>query len=131
MLRNSEEGFTLVEMMIALVILTVAILGVAGSTSRMAVQAGNAEVKAQALQAVEDRLARVTMDPRYALLDSIYSGSESSVLDLDGFTRVTDVSTVTVSLPSGKSVSYQKVTVTVDGPYLASEVGRSVVMGAP
>ena len=131
MLKTKEEGFTLVEMMIALVILTVAILGVAGSTSRMSMQAGNAELQAKAIQAVEDRLARVTLDPRYALLDSLYSGSESTVPDLSGYTRVTDVQSVTASLPSGKSVTYQKVTVTVDGPQLSKKVGRTVVLGAP
>lgn len=131
MLAQREEGFTLVEMMIALVILTVAILGVAGSTSRMSVRAAETELRSMAIQAVEDQVALVSMDPRYGKLDSIYSGTESNPAGLDGFSRATDLSTVTVTLPSGKTVSYQKLTVTVSGPRLDESVGRAVVLGAP
>ncbi len=130
MLIQRKEGFTLVEMMIAMVILTVAILGVAGSTSRMSIRAADAEVRAKAIQAVEDQITRVTLDPRYALLDSIYGGTDD-VTDLEDFSRVTTLADVTVTLPSGVSLTYQKLTVAVDGPYLSKAVARTVVLGAP
>ena len=85
--RNDSEGFTLVEMMIAIVVLTLAVLGVAGSTGQMALKASTAEVKSKAVQAVEDRITRVAMDPRYPVLDSIYDGTEASMPDMPGFSR--------------------------------------------
>ena len=53
---KSQRGFTLLELMISLVILTVAILGIAASAGRLSSAAGDAELNALAVQAAEDRM---------------------------------------------------------------------------
>ena len=45
MLTRDQEGFTLVEIVIAILILTVAILGLASSTSQMLQPTGDAEIE--------------------------------------------------------------------------------------
>lgn len=78
MLNHKQAGFTLVEICVALVILSAAVLGLAASTGRMLEPSGNAELEYVALESVQDRLAEMSLDPRYGLLDSIYGGTEEA-----------------------------------------------------
>ena len=128
---NEKGGFTLVELMIAVVILSVAVLGVAGSTGRLSVLASTAELRSKAQQAVDDRIALISLDPRYTLIDSIYEGTDSVVVGMPGFARSTTIDSVTVSLGGGNSITYQRVTVQVTGAGLPGGAARTVVLGAP
>ena len=127
----NRQGFTLVEMIIALLILTVAVLGIGATAGQMARTAGTAEVDALALQAVEDRISSIMLDPRYQWLDSLYAGSESSIVGLDQYTRETDVTRYQLPGSGGRTIDYTRITVTVDGPGSADDVSRSLVLGAP
>ncbi len=69
----------MVEMIVAVVILAVAILGLSSSTSRLARTAVDAEKNALALQAVEDRMSRIRLHPIYQQLDSMFTESEAEV----------------------------------------------------
>ena len=129
-LRDADGGFALIEIMIALVVLAVAILGVAGSTGGIAVRASNAEVRAEALQAVDDQITRVSMDPRYGLIDSLYAGTDS-LPHMPGYRRVTTVDSVEVDLSGDNSATYRRVTVAVQGPGLLNGLARTIVLGAP
>lgn len=129
--RADTGGFALIELMVALVVLAVAILGVAGSTGGMAVRASTAEVRSEALQAVDDQIARISLDPRYTLIDSIYAGTDSLLVGMPGFRRITVIDTVDVDLSDNQSATYRRVTVTVRGPELPAGVARTVVLGAP
>lgn len=124
----SRKGFTLVEVVIALVILSVAVLGLAASASSLATTAAAAEVRAMALYSVSDRLATIELDPRYADLDSVYSATETNVLAVPGYTRTTVVDRVSETSPT---VQYTIVTVTVSGPQLPGPVTGRLVVAAP
>lgn len=128
MLTPDREGFTLVEVIVALVILSVAVLGLAASTSRLTTASSTAELRALSLMSVEDVLARVRLEPRYGSLDSLYSGVETGVLGITGMTRTTDVVHVVQTQPD---LDYTEVAVTVDGPMLLQPVSRRIVIGAP
>lgn len=126
----NRSGFTLVEVVIALVILAAGVLAISSSTARMSRAALSAERNAAALQAVQDRLTRVLVHPGYEELDSLFDGVEDGVGAM-GFTRTTEVKRRNVDLENGEVVDFTEITVTVDGPHLDDSVIRSTVVGAP
>jgi prepilin-type N-terminal cleavage/methylation domain-containing protein len=125
-----RNGFTLVEVTVALVILAVGILGISSSAGRLGQVSSTAEAEAIALQAVQDRIAMVMLHPSYAKLDSIFSKTESNVPS-SGYTRVTDVTRTLTTGAGGKTVDRSSIQVTVTGPGLLSPVSRTQVVGAP
>jgi prepilin-type N-terminal cleavage/methylation domain-containing protein len=125
-----RRGFTLIEMIVAIVILSVGILGLAASTSYMVSAASSAGLRAEALQAVEGQISQIVMDPRYHQLESIYAGEEADLPGLNGITRVTEISH-SKTLLDGRYTDYKVVTVTVDGPGIFEPVSRTVIVGAP
>lgn len=124
-------GFTLVEITIAILILTVAILGVASSTGQMIGPAITAEADFHALQAAESRLAMVSLEPRYTKLDSLFGGTENGIPGLDEFTRKTVVTRTRQSVTGGGTLDYTTIVVTVTGPRLHAPVYRKLVVAAP
>lgn len=121
-------GFTLVEVVVALVILSVAVLGLGASATRLTTTATGAEQRALALQLVEDRIARVRLDPRYGGLDTLYVGTETNVLGA-GSARATAVVHVQQTTPV--PLDYKRISVTVTGPFLQPPISRQIVVAAP
>ncbi len=124
--RQSREGFTLIEIVIAMAILLIVMLTLITLTARSVHVATLSEREQAAMQLVTDRLDEVRTNPNYAGLDSIYAGTETSFATLAGFTRVTTV----VRTTSGGH-NYKKVTVRVTGPGIATAVARTVTVAAP
>ena len=124
-----RNGFTIIEMTIAILILTSAILGIGASASFMMQAASSTGVKSEALQAVSGRISQIVMDPRYIVLDSLYAGTETNLPGLEGFKMVTSI-TQTKKTRGGRTTDYKTVMVTVSGPGLA-DVSRTMIVGAP
>ena len=127
--RPGRSGFTLVEVIVALLLLTTAVLGLAGSATTLATTSATAELRALALQSVEDRLARIRMDPRYGELDSLYAGVESGLFSIPGITRTTTVTHVTQTTPL--VLDYRRIAVSVEGTMLTKPISRQIVIAAP
>jgi len=126
----NRKGFTMVEMIISLVILGVAILGLTSTTARLARVAVEAETKALALQAVEDRLSRVRLHPVYQQLDSLFSESGATIPNLPDFTRSTSLTRIIEpGEREGKYIDFTRITVTVNGPGLVEPISRTVAVG--
>lgn len=118
------------EVMISMVILTVAILALSSSTASLSRIAMEAEKKALALQACEDRIARIQLHPIYQQLDSLYSESGTEVIGLDGYTRNTEITRIISDGESaGKYIDFTRITVRVEGPGLREPVSRTVSIG--
>jgi len=128
---NDRRGFTLVEITVSLLLLAVAILGIGASAASLLRASVNAETEALALQAVEDRISRVLLDPRYSALEQSYIAQETQLPGLEGFTRNTGVVHRLYAGAGGRLVDYREVTVTVEGPRLPRPVTRTVVVAAP
>lgn len=128
----SNRGFSLVELLVAIVLLTVALLGIAASAGRLSGAAAKAERTAQAIQALEDRINYVRLDPVYDSLSVRYAATETTVLGLSGATRQTSVTRVqTVHSVTNKVLDYTTITVTVSGGVLEEALVREIVVGAP
>ena len=129
-----KHGFTLIEMMVAISILSTAILGMGASAGYMLRAASDAGARAEALQAVEGRISQVVMDPRYEALDSLYAGTETGLPGLDGFHRVTTIThvyTAVGSPPDFTYIDYKEVLVSVSGPGLEQPFSRTMIVGSP
>ncbi len=125
-----NKGFTLVEMIVSVVILAVAILALTSSTASLTRVSADAEQRALALQACEDRLARIRLHPIYQQLDSLYTESLAPVDGLDGFTRTTDITRILEAGDrAGKYIDFTRVTVTVAGPGLKEPISRTLTVG--
>jgi prepilin-type N-terminal cleavage/methylation domain-containing protein len=122
----SERGFTLIEVVVALTILLVVMIGLVTMTGKTSNIAAVSDRQESAIQLLHDRVDQVRADPNYAKLDSAYAGTESSFPTLPGFTRVTQIIRTTSS-----SNDYKRITVTVTGPGLSAPVSRTVTVAAP
>ena len=131
MLKQNQAGFTLIEITIAILILTGAVLGIAASTGRLIQSAGETEIQFNALQSVEDRLSLIRLELRYGLLDSIFGGEESNLPGLEGVTRTTRITRTQTTVSGGKILDYTTVIVTMSGGGLQNDVYRKLVLGAP
>ena len=126
----NNKGFTMVEVVTSLVILALAIIGLSSTTARLAKVAVDAEQRALALQAVEDRMSTIRLHPIYQQLDSLYTESDSEVPGLPDYTRSTSITRVIQPGDrEGKFIDYTRITVTVEGPGLDDPISRTVALG--
>lgn len=123
-----RSGFTLVEVTIALVILSVVLLGLAATTSGFVRTVAASDRHTAAITLAEDRIALIQIDPNYARLDAVYAGLESGFPTLPGYTRHTAVVRVGAQ---GQPTDFKRITVTVSGPGLPEPVQRTVTVAAP
>jgi prepilin-type N-terminal cleavage/methylation domain-containing protein len=125
---KKRNGFTLIEVMIALVLLTVAVLGIASATGRFLHVVTDGRVRSAALQLAEDRIQTVMMDPDYGGLDTLYAGVEADFPGLDGYSRQTVVDHIG---GSGQTTNHKRIVVSVLAPGLEDPVVRSATVAAP
>lgn len=121
-----REGFTIVEIVVALTILMVVMLALITLTGRTMHIAVVADREQAALQLVTDRTDIILTDPRYDVLDSLYAGTETSFPTLIGLSRTTTIAHVLDSIQD-----YKKITVTVAGNGLNAPISRTITVAAP
>ena len=125
---RTEKGFTLIEVVMAMAIMSTVMLGMASMTASLLHVVSVGDRKASALQLIDSRIDEIQMDPNYAGLDTTYVGTESNFAELPGVTRAT----VIVHVGGGSSpVDHKKITVTVQGTGLPQPLSRTVTVGAP
>lgn len=120
---TNRAGFTLIEVLVAMVLLGFAVLGVqATMTDRFVRDVGVEDQRATAQQLAADRLATVQNDPQYTALASRYAGAEDSVPGFPRYQRSTFVREAT---------GHTLVSVRVVTPALRDTVMRTLAVGAP
>jgi type IV pilus modification protein PilV len=125
---RDEGGFTLIEVIIAMTILVVVILAMATAAGQFVRMTAQSEAQTVATQLAEERFATMLMDPSYDDLETNYEGTESTIPDRPGFTRVTDITQVG---GAGQAQDFKRITVTVNGPGLTAPVVRTTTVAAP
>jgi prepilin-type N-terminal cleavage/methylation domain-containing protein len=119
------NGFTLIEMLIALVMLSFVLVGLAGVTGRLGRTVDLNERQTVAIELAEDKVAEILMDVDYDSLDQRYEGTET----VFGFTRtVKDIVRVG---GQGQGTNHKKITVTISGNGLPATISRSATVAAP
>ena len=134
-MRNDTAGFTLVEVAIAVLILSIVMLTVpiAGLEFSRTVAANRRQNEANAL--ADAWIARCRAEPNYAALDSTGTGKcRGTVTGLGsyGFTRTTSVvGDASLSGVADSLNDYKRVTVVVSGGGLPQPVRRTVTIARP
>lgn len=120
-------GFTLVEVLLALVMLGILTLGLMSNSARMLHGVSEERGRTQAAAAADARIARARVWPNYATLDSAFVGVENNT-PFPGWTRAT---TITRTGGSGQPSDFKRVTVVVTGPGIPAPISRTIALGAP
>jgi prepilin-type N-terminal cleavage/methylation domain-containing protein len=127
---RARRGFTLVEVVVALAILTGALLALSLFIARMAHSTTNARLLSTATELAADRLELVKSATNYSTIDSLYSATEATIPGPDyiGFTRKTVIQHVG-GLPAD-SVDYRIITVIVTHAALTLPVRKTTSLAA-
>jgi prepilin-type N-terminal cleavage/methylation domain-containing protein len=120
---RDTRGFTLIEVIIAMVILLTVIAAMTTATGGFVRGVAEDDYRSAAVQLADDRIETVMMDPDYAALEATYEGTETNFPTLAGFSRETEITLVTSS-----GQNHKVVTVEVTGPGLPSPVRRTTVV---
>ena len=124
---RTRAGFTMVEVIVASVILGAALLAMAGFTVRYQQVDASARVVNKAQQAANERLERVRTAIPYLSLDTMAT-TESSVSGYPGYTRQTIVTHIGGAAID--TIDYRIVTVRVTTPGVARTVSKTSTVGA-
>lgn len=123
---DSTAGFTLVEVLIALAMLSVVLLAAAASTTKYLGVITRNRIRIQAAAVADAQIAKVRVSPAYDSLTVRFDSSRTNI-PFPGYTRSTRV----VRTGAGTSTDVTKIRVTVSGPQLASPVVRYATLAAP
>lgn len=125
-----REGFTIVEILLSLLLLSFVVLGFQAATGEIIHYAAQSDRELVAVQLVEDRLELIRLDPSYPALERRYEGTEQSLTGFPGLTRQTTI-VRTVTQQATGVLDYTRITVAVNGGGLRAPVARTIVVGAP
>ncbi len=124
---NGRSGFTMVEVIVASVILGAALLAMAGFTIRYQQVDSGARILNRAQQASNERLEAVRTAQPYASLDTM-ARTESTVPGYPGYVRVTAITRVGGSVAD--TVDYKIITVRTLTPGVARWATKTSIVGA-
>ena len=126
---RTRYGFTLIETVVALIILGVALLGLALFVSRMAHAGTDSNLLGTANELAADRIETIKSHLTYSTIDT-YAGTESSIPGLGnaGFVRRTIIRHV--GGDTSDSVDYYVVTVVVTNAAMPDTVRKTTVIAA-
>lgn len=125
-LPSSTRGFTLIEVMIALVILTGVVLSMGHGTVKFLSTITRNRIRIQAAAVADAQIASMRVAPDYATLTATFAGTLNGVPFVN-YSRVTQA----VRTGAGTTADRTRVKVTITGPQLATPVIRYTTIAAP
>lgn len=131
-MRTNEAGFTLIEVSIAVVILSVSLMMVPLAGMKFNQQVATSRMRNEANALADAWVARCRSEPNYAALDSNVAGKcRGTVTGLGtyAFTRTTVVaSDATLSGVADSLNDYKRITITVTATGLSPAVTRTITV---
>ena len=122
---SSRRGFTLIEVMISLVILSGIVLSIGAGTTKYLSSITRSRIRIQAAAVADAQIASMRVSPDYTTLNT-FAGTVAGN-PFAGYNRVTQV----VRTGAGTNADRTRVRVTVTGPQLATPVVRYTTIAAP
>ena len=123
---GSSAGFTLVEVLIALAMLSVVLLAAAASTTKYLGVITRNRMRIQAAAVADAQIAQVRVSPAYDSLTVRFDSTRSGI-PFPGYTRSTRV----IRTGAGSTTDVTKIRVSVSGPELSTPVVRYATIAAP
>jgi prepilin-type N-terminal cleavage/methylation domain-containing protein len=123
-----RRGFTLIEVMLAVVILTTILVSVARYTGQFLHTVSTSTVRTVAAEVARERISLIDMDPSYTTLAAVWAGSQTGFPGYPNMTRLTTVSRVTGNAPPR---DYTIVTVRVTEPTMGQAIDVTTVVAQP
>jgi prepilin-type N-terminal cleavage/methylation domain-containing protein len=123
----SRKGMTLVEVIVAMLILTSVVLVLGGFSAKFAQASSQAHLVIGANEAASTRLDAVRQQPTYAALDSLQHLTPDSVIS-DFVKYYVKTQVVRIGGAVIDSVDYKIVTVTVTNPQMRKVVAKSTAV---
>lgn len=127
---SNRDGFTLIELMVAVVLLVIVFTGLQGATSRYTREVVAADRLSMAMELAQGRIEEMRLHPNYLSIDTAFAGTEVDPEGHAGIQRVTAIDHTVDSTAAGV-VDYKTVTVTVSGLGIPADVARTTVLAAP
>lgn len=125
--RGRRSGFTLVELLVAMILLVACVLGLSAATARLSRTVGDSSLRSRAQAMADVQIARARSWPTYATLDLLQNASYNGTAD--GLTRST---LVTADTLSGHNVKRVRVIVeSVNNAALQPSIVRTITVAAP
>jgi prepilin-type N-terminal cleavage/methylation domain-containing protein len=128
--RGGERGMTMVEIIVALTILAVVILGMGQFAFNFSRTERQSEARTIAVELADQRLAEIRAAPNYSGLEVTYGLTETTIAGFPGYQRQTTIVHTGGPRPTYTD-DYKTVTVTITSPALASPVTKTVVVASP
>jgi prepilin-type N-terminal cleavage/methylation domain-containing protein len=123
-----RRGFTLIELMLALVILSIVLVSLAKHTGIFLHTVATSTARTTAAEVARERIGLVDTDPSYTTLAATWAGSQIGFPGFPRMQRVTSVSRVTGVAPTR---DYTIVTVRVTEPTMGSPIDVTTVVARP
>lgn len=124
----NRRGFSLIEVMLAVVILAVVLTGLARYTGQFLHTVSISGVRTVAAEVARERISLVDQDPSYTTLAATWAGTKTGFPGYPQMQRVTTVSRVTGVAPPR---DYTIVTVRVSEPTMGQAIDVTTVVAQP
>ncbi len=124
-----SRGFTLIEIMIAIIILTIVSVSLAKFVATFLHAVGTSTTKTIATEVAQERLEVIRADPDYVNLVTNYNNV--TTVGFPGYPSMTRVTTVARTTGNAPRRDYTKVTVQVSEPTMGTPVNVTIVVAAP
>jgi prepilin-type N-terminal cleavage/methylation domain-containing protein len=124
----NRRGFTLIEVMLALVILGVTLVSIARYNGQFLHTVSTSSARTVAAEVAREQIGLVDMDPSYTTLAGTWAGTKTGFPGYPNMVRTTTVSRVTGTTPPR---DYTVVTVRVTEPTMGPAIDVTTVVAQP
>jgi prepilin-type N-terminal cleavage/methylation domain-containing protein len=123
-----RRGFTLIEVMLAVVLLVIVLTSLARYTGQFLHTVSTSTIRTVAAEVARERISLVDMDPSYTTLAATWAATETGFPGYPRMVRTTTVSRVTGNAPPR---DYTIVTVRVTEPTMGQAIDVTTMVAQP
>lgn len=127
---KGQRGVTLIEVIIAMVILTVVLLAMGSFAVNFTRGVRQSDARTIAVNLADQRLSEIRSSPNYSNLEATFVATEATIAGFPRYTRVTQIVRTGGPLPLNPN-DYKTVTVTVTAPGITNPIKKTIIVAAP